>query len=128
MTLKTCAACDCELDADPIEVKLGGSTASAPIVDKPTPAPTPKWDPRIGPIALAGAGAITTIVGLGFGVAAISRRKDACGDNHYCEPSKLEDARSAARTSDIVTGLGLAAVAGVDNKTPLSSVVGHPDP
>jgi hypothetical protein len=26
MTLKTCAACDCELDAHPIEVKIGGHT------------------------------------------------------------------------------------------------------
>ncbi len=23
MTIKTCAACDCELDADPIKVKVG---------------------------------------------------------------------------------------------------------
>ena len=26
MTTKTCAACDCELDANPIEVKIGGAT------------------------------------------------------------------------------------------------------
>ena len=26
MTTKTCAACDCELDAEPISVKIGGST------------------------------------------------------------------------------------------------------
>lgn len=26
MTAKTCAACDCELDAEPISVKIGGST------------------------------------------------------------------------------------------------------
>jgi len=26
MTAKTCAACDCELDANPIEVKIGGNT------------------------------------------------------------------------------------------------------
>ena len=26
MTTKTCAACDCELDANPIKVKLGGNT------------------------------------------------------------------------------------------------------
>lgn len=25
MTVKTCAACDCELDADPIKVKVGGN-------------------------------------------------------------------------------------------------------
>jgi hypothetical protein len=26
MTVRTCAACDCELDANPIKVKLGGNT------------------------------------------------------------------------------------------------------
>jgi hypothetical protein len=26
MTERTCAACDCELDADPIQVKIGGKT------------------------------------------------------------------------------------------------------
>ena len=26
MTPKTCAACDCELDANPIKVRLGGNT------------------------------------------------------------------------------------------------------
>ena len=26
MSAKTCAACDCELDANPIEVKIGGNT------------------------------------------------------------------------------------------------------
>ena len=33
MTLKTCAACDCELDADPIEVKIGGHTVEVCCVD-----------------------------------------------------------------------------------------------
>jgi ribosome-binding protein aMBF1 (putative translation factor) len=26
MTAKTCAACDCELDAKPIKVRIGGNT------------------------------------------------------------------------------------------------------
>ncbi len=26
MSTKTCAACDCELDANPIKVKIGGKT------------------------------------------------------------------------------------------------------
>jgi hypothetical protein len=26
MSAKTCAACDCELDANPIQVKVGGNT------------------------------------------------------------------------------------------------------
>jgi ribosome-binding protein aMBF1 (putative translation factor) len=33
MTLKTCAACDCELDADPIQVKIGGSTVEVCCAD-----------------------------------------------------------------------------------------------
>ena len=26
MTTKTCAACDCELDANPVKVRIGGNT------------------------------------------------------------------------------------------------------
>ena len=33
MTLKTCAACDCELDADPIEVTIGGHTVEVCCAD-----------------------------------------------------------------------------------------------
>ena len=33
MTLKTCAACDCELDGDPIEVKIGGHTVEVCCAD-----------------------------------------------------------------------------------------------
>lgn len=29
MTAKTCAACDCKLDANPIKVKIGGRTVEA---------------------------------------------------------------------------------------------------
>jgi ribosome-binding protein aMBF1 (putative translation factor) len=33
MTLKTCAACDCELDANPIKVKVGGNTVEVCCAD-----------------------------------------------------------------------------------------------
>ena len=33
MTLKTCAACDCELDAHPIEVTIGGHTVEVCCAD-----------------------------------------------------------------------------------------------
>ena len=33
MTLKTCAACDCELDASPIEVTIGGHTVEVCCAD-----------------------------------------------------------------------------------------------
>ena len=78
--------------------------------DAPTPAP--KMPSRVGPILLIGAGAAIVIVGLGFGASAIGKRKDACGSSNFCEPGKLDEARTAARVSDIVTGVGLAAVAG----------------
>jgi hypothetical protein len=83
--------------------------AAAPVAPE---APKPIKRSYVGPIVLTGVGAAIVIVGLGFGVSAISKRKDACGDATLCEPTKLDEARSAARTSDIVTGVGLAAVAG----------------
>jgi len=82
---------------------------SAP-VDKPPP-PT-KSSSHVAPIVLTGVGAAVVIVGLGFGYSAITKRKDACGDGRFCEPNKLDEAKSAARTSNIVTGIGIAAVAG----------------
>ena len=33
MTLKTCAACDCELDGDPIQVTIGGNTVEVCCAD-----------------------------------------------------------------------------------------------
>jgi hypothetical protein len=67
--------------------------------------------PRTLALVTIGVGVITTGVGLGYGVAAISKRKDACGDV-YCDPVGYDEGRSLARRSTIVTGVGLAVVTG----------------
>lgn len=67
---------------------------------------------QYGPWVLGGAGLIATGVGLGFGWRAIDTRKSACGSSDRCEPDGLEDARTYARTANIVTAAGAALVAG----------------
>ncbi len=89
-------------------IEVAFAAAPAPAAMDPAPA----RPSRVGPIVTIGVGTAIVIVGLGFGYSAISQRKEACGSSNLCEPSKLDDARSAARLSNIVTGVGLAAVAG----------------
>jgi len=102
-----------EKDDAHVDITFAEDSTKPVIVSDTKSIVTPsRFGPYAGPIALTGAGTVAVLVGIGFGVSAISKRNDACGDAHYCEPNKLEEARSAARTSDIVTGLGLAAVAG----------------
>jgi hypothetical protein len=67
---------------------------------------------RIIPLVVAGAGVATVGVGLVLGYVAIQKRKDACGDSHFCEPEALESGRSVARASTIVTSIGAATLAG----------------
>jgi hypothetical protein len=97
--------------------KRPGAPAAA---DEPAPPPSTPSSPReapprksrILPLVVAGAGAVTVVVGLGLGYLAIQDRKEACGDGHFCEPEQLETGRSRARASTIVTGVGGAVLAG----------------
>lgn len=85
-------------------------------------APPPPWTPppekprespsRVVPLIVAGAGAATMAVGLAFGYAAITGKQDACGDGKLCERQGLDDARSYAATSNILTGVGAAVLIG----------------
>lgn len=96
-----------ERDSKTVEVKFGARDALPP----PPPPPQPKKaeaPSRVAPIVVASVGAATMVVGLALGYRAISAKKDACGDSNLCEPNGLEDARSAARWSNIVTGVGAA--------------------
>jgi hypothetical protein len=83
----------------------GDASAASPRADR-----APGIAPKTLALVTIGVGAITTSVGLGYGVAAISKRKDVCGDV-YCEPAGYDQGRSLARTSTIVTGIGVAVVA-----------------
>lgn len=67
---------------------------------------------RVLPMVVAGAGIATLTAGLGLGYVAIQKRKNACGDGRYCEPSELESGRRVARASTIVTAAGGALTAG----------------
>ncbi len=67
--------------------------------------------PRTLALVTIGVGALTTSVGLGYGVAAISKRKEVCGDQ-YCDPTGYDEGRSLARRSTVVTGVGLAVLGG----------------
>lgn len=67
---------------------------------------------RVLPVVVAGVGVATLAAGLGLGFVAILKRKDACGDNHYCDPDGLESGRKVARASTIVTAAGGALTVG----------------
>jgi hypothetical protein len=86
-----------------------------PSAPAPTLAPvaeTPKPKSRVLPLVVSGVGVVTVGVGLGLGYVAIQKKKDACGDEHFCEPDTLESGRSTARASTIVTSIGAATLAG----------------
>ncbi len=98
-----------EKESKTVTITFGDKAAPPPPPPPPKVAEKPS---RVAPLVVAGVGGATVIVGLAFGYMAISGKKDACGDTKLCEPAALEDARSAARTSNIVTGVGAAVLVG----------------
>ena len=100
-----------EKESKVVEVAFADSDGPPPkpVIAKKEDSSTPS---RTLPLVVAGAGVVVTGVGLLFGLSAINHRKDACGDGNLCEPQKLADARSAASTSNIVTGVGAALLVG----------------
>jgi len=103
---------DAELALAEKENKTVSVVFTKPAPPPPPPDEKPKTSPRIAPLVVAGVGAVTVLVGLGFGYAAISGKQDACGDTKLCDREGLEDARSYAVTSNIVTGIGAALLVG----------------
>ena len=99
-----------EADARAIDVTL------AP-VQKPLPtkasADAEVGTTRLPQVMLIGAGAVTFVVGLGFGTAAIYKRVDACS-GASCDLGEWERGRAFARASTVLTiGGGLVAASGV---------------
>jgi hypothetical protein len=95
-----------------LEESSGAEDASAP-GEASTRPKEPEASPlRTVALVVAGVGVVTVGVGLGLGYVAIKKRQDACGDSQFCEPDGLESGRSVARASTIVTGIGLATLAG----------------
>lgn len=90
------------------------ATASAPL----PPPPAPEWTPRkVGGAALAGAAVVSLGVGAVMGFRALSKRSDSDGQcpngpdgKVHCTvagASANDDARTAARISDVTLGLGV---------------------
>lgn len=122
------------LDVDPGKHTLRADTGSCPAfeltldvaekesrsVDVAFCAPQPVEAPsrrsldgsRVPALVFMGVGGVTLVAGLIFGVSAISKKSDACGDSNVCDRQGLDDARTAASTSTILTGVGLALTLG----------------
>lgn len=107
-----------EKDTKTVEVTLAAKAiAPEPAPKAPLPMPPEKKEERPSralPLVVAGVGVVTIAAGLVLGYRAISKKSDACGEGKLCEPSGLDDARSAARWSNVVTGVGaIVAATGV---------------
>lgn len=80
--------------------------------DVKTTADTGGGSSKVGPIVVTAVGVVGVGVGLGLGYASMKKRDDACDANKLCDPQGLDDGRSLANTSTIVTGVGAALVVG----------------
>lgn len=98
-----------------VVVQLGRVAQDVPdVAPKTAPqdlGPAPRRAP-IGPWIVMGTGAATLGAGLVMGYVAIRKRKSACGDSRYCEPTELESGRSIAHAATYVTVAGAAVAAG----------------
>jgi hypothetical protein len=127
-----------------IEVVLPASAtapgdSSTPTSTSTSKTPDLKREPssRVQPLVIAGIGLVGVGVGLGFGWAAIAKRHDACDADGLCDKQGLDQGRSLARTSNIVTGVGaVALVSGLvwywlsapSSSSPTSSATSAPRP
>jgi hypothetical protein len=115
-------------DAEPFDQSITlveGQDAQATVTLNPRPKPeasvaeaspvTPPYRPRpsrLPPLLTAAAGLATVGVGLGFGGVALSKRNEACGNSHLCDPAELSAGRTDAQISTVVTVVGGVALAG----------------
>jgi hypothetical protein len=67
---------------------------------------------RTMPLVVAGVGVVGVGVGLTFGYLSMKKRDDACGGTKICDPKGLDDGKSLANVSTIVTSVGAAALVG----------------
>jgi hypothetical protein len=65
---------------------------------------------RLPPLLLAGGGVVVVSVGLGIGYASLQKRNDSCDDAKLCDPSGLDQGRTLADVSTVVTAIGAAAL------------------
>jgi len=82
-------------------------------VDKnPGPVGGTSGGSRTMPLVVAGVGVVGVGVGLTFGYLSMKKRDDACGGTKVCDPKGLDDGKSLANISTIVTSVGAAALVG----------------
>jgi hypothetical protein len=67
---------------------------------------------RTLPVIVSVVGIVGVGVGLGLGYASKKKRDDSCDAQKLCDPQGLEDGKSLANTSTIVTGIGAAVLVG----------------
>jgi hypothetical protein len=94
-------------DAMAVSTSVGATKGEGPT--SPTRSPDTSRPSRTGPIALGIVGAATVAAGLGLGVAAWRARASAC-EGGLCDRDGYERAQNTARSSTIVTGIGLGLV------------------
>lgn len=106
-----------EKETKSIDIAFETKSDAAPALTTPSSTPMPAapgsgvaHERRIAPLVVTGIGIATVAVGLGFGWAAIQKHKEVC-NGPGCDPQAYADGKSLARTSTIVTGVGLAAAA-----------------
>lgn len=75
------------------------------------PTETKSGSSKLPPLIVAGVGVVGIGVGLGLGYASMKKRDDSCDANKVCDPQGLDDGRSLANASTIVTGIGAGVLA-----------------
>jgi hypothetical protein len=102
-----------ETETRTIDIAFETKADAPPALTTPSSTPMPTTvapERRIAPLVVTGVGVATVAVGLAFGWAAIQKHKEVCS-GPGCDPNAYADGKSLARTSTIVTGVGLAAAA-----------------
>jgi hypothetical protein len=103
-----------EKDTKSIDIAFETKADAPPALTTPSSTPMPETkvpsERRIAPLVLTGVGVATIAVGLAFGWAAIKKHEEVC-NGPGCDPQAYADGKSLARTSTIVTGVGIAAAA-----------------
>ena len=92
-----------------VKVDLSPVTSSPP---KPPDEAVSQRRKNPGPLVLGGVGAGVTLLGLGFGYAALRKRQDACGSTDECDPDGLDRTLGLARAANGPIAAGGVLVAG----------------
>lgn len=74
--------------------------------------PAKQGPSKVPAMIVTGVGVVGVGVGLGLGYVAMKKRDDNCDAQKLCDPQALEDGRSLANVSTIVTGVGAAVLVG----------------